>query len=122
MISTNPYADTMRSLLDGHLVLTRELAQRGHYPAIDILQSVSRLSQQLTSNDEQQLVKQVIAMLSLYHQNKDLIDLGAYKPGNNHALDFAVSRIDSVQNLLKQRMDESTQTQHLFQQLRAIFQ
>ncbi len=117
-----PIADTMRSLLDGHLVLTRELAQRGHYPAIDILQSVSRLSQQLTSNDEQQLVKQVIAMLSLYHQNKDLIDLGAYKPGNNHALDFAVSRIDSVQNLLKQRMDESTQTQHLFQQLRAIFQ
>lgn len=117
-----PIADTMRSLLDGHLVLTRELAHRGHYPAVDVLQSVSRLSQQLTTIEEQQLIKQVIAMLSLYHQNKDLIDLGAYKAGHNHALDLAVSRIDAVQNLLKQRIDESMHAQQLFQQLKEIVQ
>lgn len=117
-----PIADTMRSLLDGHLVLTRELAHRGHYPAIDVLQSVSRLSQNLTTDEEQQLIRQVIAMLSLYHQNKDLIDLGAYKPGNNQALDSAVARFDLVQQLLTQGTNESMRIDQLFQRLKDIFQ
>ena len=113
-----PIADTMRSLLDGHIVLTRELAHRGHYPAIDVLQSVSRLTHQLTTVDDQQLIKQVIALLSLYQQNKDLIELGAYQPGNHDKLDYAVARIDGIQQLLIQAMDESLPLTTVIQQLR----
>ena len=90
-----PIADTMRSLLDGHIVLTRELAHRGHYPAIDVLQSISRLVSQLTTPEEQYVIKQIIALLSLYQQNKDLIELGAYKSGNNAPLDY-ISVIVSI--------------------------
>jgi len=117
-----PIADTMRSLLDGHIVLTRELAQRGHYPAIDVLQSISRLAMQLTTREEQQVIRQVIALLSLYSQNKDLIELGAYQPGNNALLDAAVARIDAIQKLLTQEMDESLQTATLFHRFKEIIQ
>lgn len=101
-----PLADHMRALLDGHIVLTRELAQRGHFPAISILHSVSRLSTQLLSDEEQQLVRQIISTLSMYQQNKDLIELGAYKPGSNPLLDNAVNRINAINQLLTQ--DKST--------------
>lgn len=97
-----PLADHMRALLDGHIVLTRELAQAGHYPAIAILQSVSRLAQHLVSPTEQQLIKQIIATLSLYQQNKDLIEVGAYKPGNNPLLDTAIARLPAINQLLVQ--------------------
>lgn len=115
-----PIADTMRSLLDGHVVLTRELAHRGHYPAIDVLQSVSRLTHHLTSSDEQQLIRQVIALLSLYQQNKDLIELGAYHAGNNEKLDYAVTRIESINQLLTQTMNESSPVTQVMQRLSEI--
>ena len=115
-----PIADTMRSLLDGHIVLTRELAQRGHYPAIDVLQSISRLCTQLTTPDELNIIRQVMALLTIYQQNKDLIELGAYQSGNNPALDAAVIRIDPIRHLLKQHMDESLPTNALFQRLKDI--
>ena len=117
-----PIADTMRSLLDGHIVLTRELAHRGYYPAIDVLQSVSRLTHQLTTIDEQQLIKKVIALLSLYRQNKDLIELGAYLPGNNEKLDYAVARIDAVQQVLTQSMNDSLPTEMIIQRLKECIQ
>jgi flagellum-specific ATP synthase len=117
-----PIADTMRSLLDGHIVLTRELAHRGHYPAIDVLQSVSRLALQLTNSEEQLVMKQVVAILNLHRQNRDLIELGAYQTGNNTALDAAMARIDAIQNLLRQDMDKSLQTVKLFQRFREILQ
>ena len=117
-----PIADTMRSLLDGHIVLTRELAHRGHYPAIDVLQSISRLSMQLTTMDEKHVIRQIIALLSLYRQNKDLIELGAYQPGSNAALDTAVMRIDSVNGLLTQSMDETLSNATLFQRFKEILQ
>lgn len=117
-----PIADTMRSLLDGHIILTRELAHRGHYPAIDVLQSISRVSMQLTSANEQALIRQVIALLSLYRQNQDLIELGAYQPGNNEKLDAAVVRIDAIQNWLKQGMNESLPLTVLMQRIQDILQ
>jgi flagellum-specific ATP synthase len=95
-----PIADTMRSLLDGHIVLTRELAQKGHYPAIAITESISRLQKQLLSHDEQSIVTQIVSLLSLYQQNKELIELGVYKPGSHPKLDKAVARIDSINALL----------------------
>ncbi|CEG57447.1 FliI/YscN family ATPase [Legionella fallonii] len=97
-----PLADHMRALLDGHIVLSRELAQQGHYPAISILQSVSRLSKQLLSVEEQKIVQQIVSLLSIYQQNKDLIQLGAYKPGSNIHLDNAVQRIQAINEVLIQ--------------------
>lgn len=117
-----PIADIMRSLLDGHIILTRELAHRGHYPAIDVLQSISRLSYQLTSPEEQQLIKQLISLLSMHQQNKDLIELGAYQPGNNKQLDYAVARIESVKQLMIQNMSESLPTETIRQRMRDIIQ
>ncbi len=98
-----PLADHMRALLDGHIVLSRELAQRGHYPAIAILQSVSRLAKQLVAPDEQSLINQVFSLLSIYQQNKDLIEVGAYKPGKNPLLDQAVQHIQKINQLLIQK-------------------
>lgn len=95
-----PLSDHMRALLDGHIVLSRELAQQGHYPAISVLHSVSRLSKQLLSVSEHVLIAQVIAALSLYQQNKDLINLGAYKAGNNADLDKAMSVVPAINQLL----------------------
>lgn len=117
-----PIADTMRSLLDGHIVLTRELAHRGHYPAIDVLMSISRLATQLTTPEEQLVIRQVFALLSLYRQNKDLIELGAYQPGKNTALDHAVARIDAINQILTQTMTESLPAATLFHRFKDILQ
>ena len=117
-----PIADTMRSLLDGHIILTRELAQRGHYPAIDVLQSVSRLSNQLVSADEQELMRELMALLSLYRQNRDLIELGAWKAGQNPRLDFAVQRIDALNQVLRQSISESQSRDELLARVREIMQ
>lgn len=114
-----PIADTMRALLDGHIVLTRELAHRGHYPAIDVLQSLSRLASQLTTPDETEIIKQIIALISLYQQNKDLIELGAYQAGKHPKLDHAVSNVDDIHAILTQDMQTSLPLEVVRQRLRA---
>jgi flagellum-specific ATP synthase len=86
-----PIADAMRSLLDGHIVLARELAQQGHYPAIDVLRSVSRLMGELASADERQLAAQTIRHLALLEKNRQLVELGAYVRGSNTLLDAALA-------------------------------
>ena len=115
-----PIADNLRALLDGHIVLTRELAHRGHYPAIDILQSVSRLAPQLLKADEQKLRQQITALLSQYQQNKDLIEIGAYKPGTNPKLDYALERIEAINQLLIQGIDEHLPMDSLFERFSRI--
>lgn len=118
-----PIADTMRSLLDGHIVLTRELAHKRHYPAIDVLMSLSRLSLALTTEHEQDLMRQVIALLSLYQQNKDLIDLGAYTQGNNTALDAAIERQEALHAVLTQTMQDTPLSHtELFNRFKEILQ
>lgn len=114
-----PIADTMRSLLDGHIILTRELAHRGHYPAIDVLQSISRLASQLTTPEEAEIIKKTFSVLSVYRQNKDLIELGAYQAGKNAQLDYAVERIDAIQNILTQAMHVSSNADIIYQHLRS---
>lgn len=115
-----PLADHMRALLDGHIVLTRELAQRGHYPAIAVLQSVSRLSTQLLNMEQQTTVRQIIALLSIYHQNNDLIELGAYKPGTNALLDKAVRCMDAINTLLAPQDKPAVPFDHLMQLFKDI--
>lgn len=115
-----PVADNLRALLDGHIVLTRELAQRGHYPAIDILQSVSRLGLSLLNEKEQKILQQTVALLSLYQQHRDMIAVGAYKPGMNLKLDQAVERIDAINQLLSQTMDQSLAMEILLERFTEI--
>lgn len=99
---TDPIADAARSVLDGHIVLSRDRANRGQYPAVDVLQSVSRLRREITNQEQIKLVQQVVEVLSEYHDSEDLINIGAYSPGSNPRIDHAIANIDKVNNYLTQ--------------------
>jgi flagellum-specific ATP synthase len=86
-----PIADSLRSILDGHVVLSRELAEQGHYPAIDPLRSASRLLPELTDAGERALVAAAVRQLALLQRNRQMVDIGAYQPGTNPALDEALA-------------------------------
>ena len=100
--TNEPIADTVRGILDGHIVLSRQLANENHFPAIDIGASISRLMVEIVSREHQRTASRLRNLLSIYQKNADLISIGAYKKGNNAALDEAVSKIDSINAFLKQ--------------------
>lgn len=112
---TDPIADAARSVLDGHIVLSRDLANRGQYPAVDVLQSVSRLRREITDAEHNKLVQQVVELLSVYHDSEDLINIGAYSPGSNPRIDYAIANISKVNAYLTQ--DGSTKSD--FEEARA---
>lgn len=85
-----PITDHMRAILDGHIVLTRELASRGHHPSIDLLQSTSRLMSHLATAQERELAAEVRRLLAVFEASRDLVELGAHQPGVNPILDRAV--------------------------------
>lgn len=105
--TNEPISDTVRGILDGHIVLTRSLASQNHYPAIDINQSVSRLMTDITTPEHQAAAAKIRNLLSIYYQNYDLISIGAYKPGMNRKLDEAVNKIDAINAFLTQKVNES---------------
>lgn len=117
-----PLADHMRSLLDGHIVLSRKLAQQGHYPAISITQSISRLKNQLFTLEEQKITTQIFSIISLYSQHQDLIDIGAYKAGKNLNLDSAVERIELINKLLIQDKETAFSVTELMRRFKEIVQ
>ena len=100
----DPVADTMRSLLDGHVVLSRQLANQGHYPAVDLLQSVSRLLPELATGTELQTVRGAVALLAAYEKNREMIDMGMYRTGTSPAIDRAARIAPQIQQLLRQDM------------------
>jgi flagellar biosynthesis/type III secretory pathway ATPase len=95
-----PVSDTLRGLLDGHIVLARALATRGRYPPIDPLHSLSRLMDRVTSTRHRELARQVRALLALLDENRDLVQVGAYKRGTDPVLDFALERQEALDRLL----------------------
>jgi flagellum-specific ATP synthase len=97
-----PVADTVRGILDGHIVLSRQLADRGHYPAIDVLPSVSRLMPDITTSEHRRAATRVREILSTYRQSEDLISIGAYARGSNPKIDDAITNIDGVNAFLTQ--------------------
>jgi flagellum-specific ATP synthase len=105
--TNEPIADTVRGIVDGHIVLTRKLANSNHFPAIDINGSISRLMNDIVSNEHRESAKKVRDILSLYYANYDLISIGAYKKGTNQALDDAINKIGKVNSFLKQEINES---------------
>lgn len=101
-----PVADTVRGILDGHIVLSRELASRNHYPAIDVLSSVSRLMPDVTTPEHRDFAGKLRDVLATYRASEDLINIGAYARGSNPKIDFALDRIDAVNAFLRQAVDE----------------
>jgi flagellum-specific ATP synthase len=105
--TNEPIADTVRGILDGHIVLSRALAANNHYPAIDIGASISRLMTEIVSPEHRELASRIRNILSIYEKNADLVSIGAYKPGTNRKLDFALSKIDAVNDFLTQNVNEA---------------
>ncbi len=103
-----PVADTLRGLLDGHLLLSRDLAAEGHYPAIDVLQSLSRLMPELADADHLAAAGAMRADLAAYQAGRDLIDIGAYREGANARLDQALARLPAIQAFLRQGTHDPT--------------
>ncbi|MDX6731224.1 MAG: flagellum-specific synthase, partial [Baekduia sp.] len=102
-----PVADAVRSILDGHIVLTRELAHAGHYPAIDVLQSVSRLEREIGSPDVLEGATRLRSLLAAYRDKRDLIAIGAYERGSDPVTDKAIDLKDAIDDFLKQRPEEA---------------
>lgn len=100
--TNEPISDTVRGIIDGHIVLTRDLANKSHFPAIDVGASISRLMNDITSDEQKKDATKIRDILSLYRQNEDLISIGAYKPGMNAKLDDAINKIDDVNEFLMQ--------------------
>lgn len=97
-----PIADAARSILDGHIVLSRDLANHNHYPAVDVLQSISRLAKDITDEKQKTAVGKVLDIMALYKRYEDVITIGAYKEGTNPKLDQAIRMMDRINTLLKQ--------------------
>lgn len=118
--TNEPVADTVRGILDGHIVLSRKLANSNHFPAIDVSSSISRLMTGIVSEGHRKLASQLREILSLYEKNEDLISIGAYKAGTNPRLDYAVAKIDKVNAFLKQEIQESLSYEDILVKLENI--
>lgn len=105
--TNEPIADTVRGIIDGHIILSRKIAAQNHYPAIDILPSVSRLMSEIATPEHKEAAGKLRNLLSIYTENADLIAIGAYKHGTNRALDEAINKIDAINEFLIQRVEES---------------
>jgi len=116
-----PVADETRSILDGHIILSAELARQYHYPAIDVLSSASRVLTSIATKEHIQLIGKVKEVLATYKKNELLIKIGEYKRGSDKNVDFAIDYIDKVNRFLKQGIDEKSSWQETLQQLKALF-
>lgn len=116
-----PIADAVRGILDGHIVLSRDLASKGHYPAIDILQSVSRLMTEIVDQEALELAYRARTVLADYREAEDLITIGAYKPGQNPRVDAAVQHIELLNQFLRQSPGEKYSASDCFTMLKAVF-
>ena len=120
--TNEPIADTVRGILDGHIVLSRSLAAANHYPAIDVGASVSRLMADIVSDEHRQMAGRVRDIMSIYSKNADLVSIGAYKPGTNPKLDYALGKMDAINSFLKQGVDESFGYEEIVEQMERILQ
>ena len=116
-----PITDTARSILDGHIVLNRRLAQKNHYPAIDVLASISRVMSAVASKEHKMLAGRMKNVMATYSEAEDLINIGAYKMGSNKSIDYAISKIDAVNDFLLQATDEKIDFEDVLATLKNIF-
>lgn len=116
-----PIADAVRGILDGHIVLTRDLAAQGHYPAIDILNSVSRVMPDITDQGHRQKAARLKALLATYKKAEDMINIGAYVKGSNQHIDEAIGTIDKINHYLRQQIEESVSLEKSVMDLNTLF-
>ncbi len=116
-----PIADTARSILDGHIVLDRKIAQKNHYPAIDVLQSISRVMSSIVDPQHKKAAGQLKNVLATYAEAEDLVNIGAYKAGSNPSIDYALSKIDAVDEFLQQDVYEKLSFEESIQRLEELF-
>ena len=117
-----PVADALRSILDGHIVLTRDLAMQNHYPAIDILKSISRVMVDVISLKQKENANKFKAIMATYKKAEDLINIGAYVSGSNHMIDYAIDMIEKINSYLKQEVEEKVSFKESVQQLEDLFE
>jgi flagellum-specific ATP synthase len=104
--TNEPVSDTVRGLLDGHVILSRRLASQAHWPAIDVLESISRLFPDITPPDQRLAAQTVRELLSAYREHDDLISIGAYRSGANPTVDAAIAMREEIQKYLRQAIEE----------------
>ena len=116
-----PITDTARGILDGHIVLNRKLAQKNHYPAIDVLASISRVMSAIVSKEQKEFAGKLKNVMATYAEAEDLINIGAYKSGSNKDIDYAIAKNAAVNDFLLQRTDEKFEFEQEVEMLQAIF-
>ena len=116
-----PITDTARGILDGHIVLNRKLAQKNHYPAIDVLASISRVMSAIASKEQKEYAGKLKNVMATYAEAEDLINIGAYKNGSNKEIDYAISKNAAVNDYLLQRTDEKFEFEQEVEMLKNIF-
>lgn len=117
---SDPVADSARSLLDGHIVLSRKLAEKGHYPAVEILSSISRLMPMVTSAEHKAAAQKLREIYSIYNDAEDLINIGALASGSNSRIDGSIALIDRIRNFLVQPVRNKSQFEDTLKQLMTI--
>ena len=120
--SNEPIADALRSLLDGHINLSRELAMENHYPAIDVLSSISRVMSDITDEKHRQNAHRLKQILATYRKAEDLINIGAYVAGSNSKIDYAIEMFEKISNYLRQTIEETVNYEASIAQLDTLFQ
>lgn len=116
-----PITDTARGILDGHIMLSRKMAHKNHYPAIDILQSISRVMSSIASKEHKETAAKLKGILATYDEAEDLINIGAYKNGSNKHIDYAISKIDTINNFLKQDVNVKYEFEEIVERLHELF-
>ena len=112
-----PISDTARSILDGHIMLSREMAHKNHYPAVDVLQSVSRVMKEVVDKEHSQTAGKIRTLLAAYKKNEDLINIGAYVSGADPVTDQAIKYMTEINSYLQQKVDERTNYEENIQKL-----
>ena len=117
-----PITDTARSILDGHIMLNRRIAQQNHYPAIDVLQSISRCMSQIADKEHKSLAGKMKNVMATYQEAEDLINIGAYQKGSNPKIDYAIQKIDTINEFLMQTTDAKFTFEETLQKLKEVFE
>ena len=116
-----PITDTARSILDGHIMLNRKLAHKNHYPAVDILQSISRCMGQVAEKEHKKAAGKLKNVLATYNEAEDLINIGAYKKGSNPNIDYAIEKINATNEFLMQDVDSKYTFEETVQMLENLY-
>ncbi len=117
----DPIADAVRSILDGHVVLSRRLSNINQYPPVDVLRSISRLMKDIAPKEQVEYATRIVEILSEYERAEDLINIGAYSPGSNKKIDYAISMMDKVRTFLAQKVDQKVTLEEALNSMKILF-